>query len=403
MSASLASLLAFGLTGSDWLTVVVFFAVVTQLTIFSVTLYLHRCAAHRGVDMHPVLSHFFRFWAWLTTAMRTKEWVAIHRKHHAHCETENDPHSPAVYGINRVVLHGVALYQDEAKVPETMEKYGIGTPDDWIERHLYHPRNAWGPTLMLFIDVALFGAVGITIWALQMIWIPVMAAGVINGLGHWWGYRNFETSDMSTNLTPWALFLGGEELHNNHHAFPSSAKFALRRYELDIGWGALRLFEMLGLAKVLRVAPQLETRAIDAPDAETLRAVLAHRFHVMTTYFRGVMLPILREEAQSASDRMQRVTRRLRRALASDGRWLDAGGRERLAQWIEQRPMVATVVEYRRRLSAVLERSGKSSDAVLEGLREWCRDAERSGIDTLQQFAQVMRGYALKPVRARDA
>ena len=400
MSASLADLLAHGLTGSDWPTVLIFFLVVTQLTIFSVTLYLHRCAAHRGVDMHPLLAHFFRFWAWLTTAMRTKEWVAIHRKHHAHCETENDPHSPAVYGINRVVLHGVALYQDEAKVPETMEKYGIGTPDDWIERNLYHPRNAWGPTLMLFIDVALFGAVGIAIWAIQMIWIPVMAAGVINGLGHWWGYRNFETSDMSTNLTPWALLLGGEELHNNHHAFPSSAKFALRRYELDIGWGMLRLFEMLGLAKVLRVAPQLETRAIDAPDAETLRAVLAHRFHVMTTYFRGVMLPILRDEAARAGDRMQKLTRRLRKALASDGRWLDASGRERLAQWIDQRPSVATVVEYRRRLSAVLERSGRSSDAVLESLREWCRDAERSGIATLEQFAQRLRGYALKPARA---
>jgi len=399
MSASLASLLAFGLTGSDWLTVLVWFVVVTQLTIFSVTLYLHRCAAHRGVDMHPVLSHFFRFWTWLTTAMRTKEWVAIHRKHHAHCETEDDPHSPQVYGIQKVVLHGVALYQDAAKNDADMEKYGIGTPDDWIERKIYHPWNAAGPTLMLFIDVALFGAVGITIWALQMLWIPVMAAGVVNGLGHWWGYRNFETQDRSTNLTPWGLLIGGEELHNNHHAFPSSAKFALRSYELDIGWVALRLFEMLGLAKVLRVAPQLETRAIDAPDAETLRAVLAHRFSVMTAYFRGVMLPLLREEANKASDKMHRVTRRLRRALASDGRWLDANGRERLAQWIEQRPSLATVVEYRRRLSAVLERSGKSSDAVLESLKEWCADAERSGIATLQQFAQALRGYALKPAR----
>ena len=401
MSAQLSDLLAFGVTGSPWQGVLVWFLVVTQLTIFSVTLFLHRCAAHRGVDMHPALQHVFRFWTWLTTAMVTKEWVAIHRKHHARCETDEDPHSPVVHGIGKVVWHGVTLYQQACKDRAMIEQYGVGTVDDWLERNLYARWPELGPTLMLFIDLALFGAVGLVIWALQMLWIPIMAAGVINGLGHWWGYRNFETADRATNLLPWGVIVGGEELHNNHHAFPSSAKFALRKWEFDLGWAMLRLFESVGLAKVIRVAPSLAVRPnIALPDAETVRAVLAHRFHVMSTYYRAVLRPALEAERRAAGESVGRLTRRLRKALANDGRWLDPGARERLGAWVAERPSMQVLVEYRRRLGAVMERSGKNSQALLESLQAWCADAERSGLDTLQQFARNLRGYALAPARA---
>ena len=239
MNPSLYAWLTEGLVRNDWLVLLIVFAVVAQFTILSVTIYLHRCQAHRGVDLHPIVSHPMRFWLWLTTAMVTRDWVAIHRKHHAHCETENDPHSPVILGINKVVFHGVTLYQDARRDPTIGKQYGAGTPTDWLERGIYGRYPSLGPTVLLFAYIALFGVIGVTLWALQMLVIPVAAAGVINGVGHWWGYRNFETDDCATNITPWAVLLGGEELHNNHHAFPSSARFALRRFELDIGWAAL--------------------------------------------------------------------------------------------------------------------------------------------------------------------
>ncbi len=404
MPSSLPDLLAFGLTGSPWWAVALWMIVLTQLTIFSVTLFLHRSQAHRGVDFHPALNHCFRFWTWLTTAMVTKEWVAIHRKHHAKCETAEDPHSPQIYGIGKVAWHGVTLYQAARQDREMIAQYGIGTPDDWLERNVY-ARNSWlGPTLMLLIDVTLFGAVGLTIWAVQMLWIPIFAAGVINGIGHWWGYRNFETNDSSTNLTPWAFFVGGEELHNNHHAFPSSARFSMRGFEFDIGWSMLKACERLGLARILRVAPELDVRPdVLEPDVETLRALLAHRAAVMSNYFRSVIVPAIKAEAANArahaQDHVDHLRRRLRKALANDGRWLDPAARERLSAWVAQRPKVAEVIEYRRRLAALLERSGKRSDDMLAQLIEWCRDAERSGIATLEAFACRMRGYVLVPAR----
>lgn len=402
MSPVLSDVLAFGLTGSPVWLVVVYVLVVTQLTIFSVTLFLHRGQAHRGVDFHPVVSHFFRFWTWLTTAMVTREWVAIHRKHHARCETAEDPHSPVHFGIRRVFWRGVELYQDARQDREMVERYGLGTPDDWIERTLY-ARAPWlGPTLLFFVSVAAFGAVGIAIWALQMLWIPFWAAGVVNGLGHWWGYRNFETDDRSTNLTPWAFWVGGEELHNNHHAFPSSAKFALRRFEFDIGWVALRALERLGLARVLRVAPSLKLRPnIQTPDLETVRAVLAHRAVVMRAYFKQVIKPALAAEADAARAHAvgasERLKRRWRKALVNDGRWLDAAARQRVEDWVGERPSVARVVEFRRGLQAALERSGKNSEGLLNALKDWCHAAETSGIAQLENFARSLRSYALVP------
>jgi stearoyl-CoA desaturase (delta-9 desaturase) len=396
MNPHLLDLAARGLTGASLTWVVVAFVLSAQLTILSVTLYLHRCQAHRAVDFHPVLAHLFRFWAWFTTAMVTKEWAAIHRKHHAAVETEEDPHSPVIYGMSAVALHGVVLYQKACKDRAMIEKYGAGTPDDWIERNVYSRYSALGPTLCLFTAIALWGAVGLAWWALMMLVIPVFAAGGINGLGHGFGYRNFETSDRSTNLTPWAFLLGGEELHNNHHAFPSSARFAMRRFEFDIGWVVLRLCQRLGLAKILRVAPKLSLRPeVALPDAETVRALLAHRCSVMTNYFREVTNPAF--ESLKAGGKVGDLSRRLRRALSNDGRWLDQPARERLSNWVSERPLMAAVVEHRRRLAALLERSGKSSEELVSAVKEWCRDAEASGIESLRRYAQQLRGYALAP------
>ncbi len=394
MFDSIADFLTNGLTHASWPLLLLYFAVVSQFTIFSVTLYLHRSQAHRGVDFHPVLAHFFRFWSWFSTAMVTKEWVAIHRKHHAKCETAEDPHSPQFFGIKKVLLDGVDLYRKARRDSTITEKYGKGTPDDWLERNVYSRYPEFGPTLMLFLSFALFGLWGVVIWAAQMIWIPFMAAGVINGLGHWWGYRNVESDDTSTNLTPWGLIVGGEELHNNHHAFPSSAKFSLRSFEFDIGWMMIRIFGVLGMAKVIRVAPSLDIREdVQAPDTDTIKALLTHKFQVMTDYFRVVTAPTLRAEAAHAGASLKELPKRLRKALSSGGRWLDHDARERLGAWINQRPAMATVMEYRQRLVELME--GRNGEAMLEGLKQWCREAEESGNRALQEFATRIKGYRL--------
>ena len=394
MPASLLDFLAGGLFQAGFVTLLVYLLVATQLTIFSVTLYLHRSQAHRAVDFHPVIAHFFRFWTWLTTSMITREWAAIHRKHHAKCETEEDPHSPQVKGIKTVFWRGVELYREARNDRESIEKYGKGCPDDWIERHLYTPHATLGPTLLLFISFALFGFAGVAVWAIQMLWIPFWAAGVVNGLGHWWGYRNFETTDTATNLTPWGVWIGGEELHNHHHAFPSSAKFALRKFEFDIGWSTIKLLQAVGLAKVLRVAPSLDVRPnIAMPDSETLKALLAIRFQAMTDYYRKVTLPTLREGGS-------KLPRPLRKGLADGGRWLDDDKRARLQAWLAERPKMATLAEYRQRLQQVLDDRSHDAQTTLARLQAWCAEAEATGIQSLQQFSARLKGYTLVPARA---
>lgn len=399
MSASLIDFLASGITGAGWGVVLLWLLVVTQLTIFTVTLYLHRSQAHRGVDFHPVLAHFFRFWSWLTTSMITREWAAIHRKHHAKVETAEDPHSPVHKGIDMVLWRGVELYRDARTQREDIEKYGKGCPDDWIERRLYTPRANWGPVLMLVVSFVLFGAKGVAAWAVQMMWIPFWAAGVINGLGHWWGYRNFESDDTSTNLTPWGVWIGGEELHNNHHTFPSSAKFSLRKWEFDIGWAAIRGLSALRLAKVLRVAPTLDVRPnIAIPDLHTLRALLAHRYQAMTDFRRNVLKPALREEAAARGVRVrQLLSRRMRRGLVDDGRWLKPHARAQLHAWVAGSPRMQALVEHRRRLAAVLETRSANAHESLHALQAWCREAEASGIAALQAYSARLKGYALAP------
>jgi stearoyl-CoA desaturase (delta-9 desaturase) len=391
MPHQLTAWLVAGLTQAHWWQVLLVFLVAGQLTMMSTTLYLHRSATHRGVDLHPIVSHFLRFWNWLTTAMVTKEWVAIHRKHHARCETAEDPHSPRFQGINTVLWRGVELYQESAKDKALLEQYGKGTPDDWLERHVYAGRQNLGITLLAIIEIALFGLPGLAMWALQMILMPFWAAGVINGLGHWWGYRNFDTADTATNLSPWGLIIGGEELHNNHHAFPSSAKFALRRFEFDIGWAVLWTLAKLRLATILRTAPKLNVRPnIQVPDAETMRAVMVHRWQVATDYFATVLKPHLKSEAEA-------LPRRLRRALRSEGRWLDDSRRERMQAYVAARPQLAQLLEHRRRLLAIYEIKSADAAAKMEALRAWCREAEASGVAALEEFSARLKGYALVP------
>jgi stearoyl-CoA desaturase (delta-9 desaturase) len=397
MHPTLIDFLTGGLLQFTWWELVLVLLVCTQLTIFSVTLYLHRSQAHRGVDFHPVLNHFFRFWTWLTTSMITKEWVAIHRKHHAKVETDEDPHSPQAKGIRKVFWEGVELYREARWQRGDIEQYGRGAPEDWIERRLYTPLATWGPVTLAFVQFALFGLPGIALWAIQMAWIPFWAAGVVNGLGHWWGYRNFESADTSTNLTPWAFWIGGEELHNNHHAFPSSARFAMRRWEFDIGWAAIKGLESVGLAKVLRVAPRLDIRPnISVPDADTLKALLSHRFQAMTDYQRNVFKPVLAEEAALAGQKLrQLLPSRMRRGLVDDGRWLKPDARDALNSWVAQRPRMQALVEHRKRLAAVLEARSHDAAERLRQLQAWCKEAEESGIASLQAYSQRLKGYAL--------
>ncbi len=369
----------------------------THLTIVSVTLYLHRSQAHRAVDLHPLVAHPMRFWLWLTTGMVTREWVAIHRKHHAHVETPDDPHSPHVYGIRTLLTRGAELYRRAAADRAAIERYSHGLRDDWIERHLYARHPNWGPVTMLAADLLLFGPIGLTVWAVQMLWIPFWAAGVVNGLGHWWGYRNYPTRDGSTNLGNIGLLIGGEELHNNHHAFPSSARFSLKPWEFDIGWGYLRLLAALRLARIRRVAPRPVLAAgKERIDMDTVRAVVSARLDVLARYRRNVLRPVWREELARADASLRQALGRLRRDLL--GSRSPAPEREpELARALSVSERLQLVWQYRQRLQAVWEQTHASHDQLLKSLQAWCREAEASGVRALQDFARRLPGYSLAP------
>ncbi|MDN5848842.1 MAG: fatty acid desaturase [Nitrococcus sp.] len=367
----------------------------THVTIASVTIYLHRHQAHRGMDLNPAIAHFFRFWLWLTTGMVTAEWVAVHRKHHAKVETENDPHSPQVRGLHAVLWGGAVLYKAALKDPDLVATYAHGTPNDWIERHVYRPYSYSGLVLMLFIDLLCFGVVGIGIWAVQMLWIPFWAAGVVNGVGHALGYRNFEPPDASTNIVPLGILIGGEELHNNHHAFPSSAKFAIKSWEFDLGWVYIRILQALRLARVKRIAPRPAILDKADVDMETVAAVVRARVHVLAIYARQVLLPTLREELQCPDVSCQRMLKRARRALLREQSLLDRRAEARLEDALAQSQRLMTVYQFRLRLQRLWSSSNTSHEVLLKGLREWCAQAEISGIQTLQEFARGLRGFTV--------
>ncbi len=394
---AVVSILANGLLDAAWWQVGIYALVVTHITIACVTIFLHRSQAHRSLDLHAIPSHFFRFWLWLTTGMVTKEWVAIHRKHHAKCETEEDPHSPQTRGIGKVMREGAELYRAEAKNTETMAKYGRGTPDDWIERNLYSRFSWQGVALMMIINLTLFGAIGAAVWAVQMAWIPFWAAGVINGLGHWWGYRNFEAADASTNVSPWGLIIGGEELHNNHHTYPTSAKFSIKPFEFDIGWGYIRALEVVGLAKVRKTAPVMRLGTVKAQaDAHTLEALIAHRYEVMAKYGRELRRACAAELAALKQAGLHRSTRGTELRLAS--RWLHRDEdkipqslKAEIARAVAQSPALAKLVSMREELRALWTRTNVSAEQLVVDLQAWCRRAEESGIAALQEFSLRLR------------
>jgi stearoyl-CoA desaturase (delta-9 desaturase) len=371
--------------------------IMIQITMMSVTLYLHRDQAHRALDLHPALRHFFRFWIFCTSGMLTREWVAIHRKHHAYCETPDDPHSPVIYGIRKVLLEGAELYRAEKDNPETLEKFGRGTPDDWLEKNFYLRFPYSGVVMMVVADLLLFGVPGIIIIAIQMLSMPFFAAGVINGLGHYSGYRNFECDDAATNIVPWGVLIGGEELHNNHHAFPTSAKFSVRRWEFDIGWLYIRLFQVFGLAKVKKVAPKpvLQSPPSTQIDLDNLRAIIVNRMHVLRDYTKQVTLPVFRNEKAIAAGNA--ALRKARKLLVRQPMLLDESAKNRLSELLSDNAALETVHEFRERLRQLWSGANVSNEKLLAQLKEWCAEAEASGIKVLEEFAARLRSYQMAP------
>lgn len=383
---------AYGLLDWSWLQIVVFTLIVTHITIAAVTIFLHRYQAHRALDLHAMPAHFFRFWLWLTTGMVTKEWAAIHRKHHAKCETVDDPHSPQVKGIGTVFWRGADLYREEAKNTETIEKFGHGTPDDWIEKNLYSRFQWQGVGLMLIIDVLLFGAVGGAVWVVQMLWIPITAAGIINGIGHYWGYRNYDCEDASTNISPWGILIGGEELHNNHHTFATSAKLSNKWFEFDLGWFYIRCMEVVGLATVKKVPPKPKLVELKTADNDTLQAIIANRYEVMARYSKTMREAFNQEVSK---------VKTLAKEFADNHQWLykdeaklDVHEKQRLETLISENLQLKTLVEMRRELALIWARSTATREQLVVQLQDWCHRAERSGLQSLQDFSMRLRRYA---------
>lgn len=388
-----------GFVDLPWWGYVLYTLLATHLTIIGVTLYLHRSICHRALEMHPLVTHVLRLWLWLSTGMDTRQWVAVHRKHHAKVETAEDPHSPQVYGIKKVLLEGVELYRVAGKDQETIDRYGHGCPEDWLELNVYRGNSDKGYYVMMAINLLVFGPIGLTIWAIQMAWIPLFAAGGINGVGHYWGYRKFETADTSTNIVPWGTIIGGEELHNNHHAFASSAKFSVQWYEFDIGWMYICMMRALGLAKVKKLPPRMvEIPGKGLPDADTLSAVLSNRFQVMGQFARTVLLQVHREEVSKLDGDERHLLVRAKPLLGRDESMLSEDAKARLDTALEQSDTLATVYRYKQSLKAIwLERSA-SQERLVQSLKEWCEEAEASGIASLQEFARRLPSFHLANV-----
>ncbi len=381
-----------GLWDLSVLGLVVFTLVVTHITMISVTVYLHRHSAHRAVDLHPALRHFFRCWLWLTTGMITKEWTAIHRKHHAVCETPDDPHSPQIQGLKKILWQGAECYKSAAEQRESIDRYGAGCPDDWMERNVYSRHTSLGITLMALIDIALFGPIGLTIWAVQMVWTPFFAAGVINGIGHFWGYRNFECPDAATNIVPWGILIAGEELHNNHHTYPNSAKLSQKPWEFDMGWFWIRLFQIFGLAQPRSTGPVVEKipgkRTLDI---DTAWALLNDRFRVMSRYAEDVMKPLVEQELSATRQAM----RKAKKALTLESSLVDAAAKIHIDELVGSSATLKTIYEFRLRLQEVWAKRGGNAEEMLQALKQWCIDAEATGIQALRDFVTELQSYTI--------
>lgn len=387
-----------GLLNFSWRGDLIALLIMTQVTIAGVTIYLHRYQTHRALTLHPVISHIFRLWLWLTTGMVTKEWVSIHRKHHAFSDSVGDPHSPVVYGLKKVFFQGAELYREARKDQAMIDKYGHGTPDDWIERNVYSKYSAKGVVLMLLIDVLLFGIPGVSMWAIQMMWIPLWAAGVINGIGHAWGYRNFECLDSARNVFPWGFWIGGEELHNNHHTFASSAKFSLRWWEFDLGWMYIKLMSWLGLAKVKKLPPQLVRNQMKANiDLDTVRAVVGHRFQVLRHYYQQVVKPMLKQMKQdsqiTAADK--RLLAKAKSLFKREEKLLSEHGKATLNELTHRFEHLKVIYQYRQNLQNIWLKTATTQKELVDALQNWCKQAEESGIEVLKNFAATVKSYTL--------
>ena len=385
--------LAYGLWRLQWWQIIVVTLALTHITMISVTVFLHRHQAHRALDLHPIASHFFRFWLWLTTGQVTKEWASIHRKHHAKCEQPEDPHSPHVYGIKKVLLQGYELYRAEAANLETMTRYGLGTPNDWLERNLYTRFSTLGVASLLVLDVTLFGAAGLAVWAVQMAWTPVMAAGIINGAAHYWGYRNFEAPDASTNISPWGIIIAGEELHNNHHTYPTSAKLSVKPYEFDIGWVYISAMQMVGLARVKKRPPKAAFGAIrPVADEKTLEALIANRYELMAGYAKGMRQAARNEfEAMKARSADGAVIKAAKRWMHRDMEMVPASMAAALERARAASPVLDKMVTMREELRQMWLNTSVSREQLAKDLQAWCQRAEASGIAALQEFSMRLR------------
>ncbi len=385
--------LSYGLLNLSWWEIVLYTLVTTHITIASVTIYLHRHQAHRAMDLHAIPSHFFRFWLWIGTGQVTKEWVSIHRKHHAKCETIDDPHSPVAHGIRKVFWQGAELYRAESRNQETLKKYSQGCPNDWIERNVYSRFSWQGVGLMMILNLALFGVAGLAVWAVQMVWIPFTAAGVINGIGHYWGYRNFEAADASTNIVPWGILIGGEELHNNHHTYPTSAKFSVKPYEFDIGWIYISLLEKVGLARVKKTPPKLELGNIrPVADEKTLEALIAHRYEMMASYAQNMRKACAAEiESIKAKKGDVSVLIAAKRWLHRDEERVPAAAAPKLAQARAAHPVLDKMVTMREELRQLWLSRSQSREQLANDLQAWCQRAEGSGISALRDFSYQLR------------
>jgi stearoyl-CoA desaturase (delta-9 desaturase) len=388
-----------GLTQLSWKGDLFLLFIMTQITIAAVTIYLHRYQTHRALTLHPLVSHFFRLWLWLTTGMVTKEWVAIHRKHHAHSDAQGDPHSPRVFGLSKVFFEGAELYRSARKDSVMIERYGHGTPNDWIERHVYSKYSALGVSILLVLDLILFGALGLSMWAIQMMWVPLWAAGVINGIGHAWGYRNYECLDAARNIIPWGFWIGGEELHNNHHTFASSAKFSLKWWEFDLGWFYIRCLTLLGLAKVKKLPPRLVRQKNKTQiDLDTVKAVVGHRFQVLSHYYQQVVKPMVRDLKQSnlTSAQDKRLLAKAKHLLKREEKLLSFAAQEALGHLVSRFEDLQKIYQYRQSLQNIWLKTASSQKELVDALQLWCKQAEESGLELLQQFSQSLKTYHLQ-------
>lgn len=386
------------LNASTW-QIVIMTLIAVQVTLAGVSLFLHREQTHRGIILNPFLRHFFRFWTWFTTGMLTKDWVAIHRKHHAFCETQQDPHSPQIHGIRKVLFHGVNLYTQERKKRETIEKYGKDTPNDWIERNIYTRFHYLGIVLLALTDIALFGVIGLLVYAIQMLWIPFFAAGVINGIGHFTGYRNYRTDDSSRNITRFGFFIMGEELHNNHHAFPSSCKFAHRKGEHDIGWYLIKVLSFLKLCEIKKVVPVLnENSRAETINSDTVKAILTHKFNVLQQYIKDVIKPTVMNEYHDASRKVKKHLNRYMSSLSLDPKFIKKDIRKKISDNIDNSTTINTLIAYKQELQSIWNNNTLSMDEMITAIKDWCQKAEHSGISFLQEFAKKLSTYTLKPV-----